>query len=59
MQDQSVLNLSSTYIVKAEGNLPKAGNKAPWLPRSNYLRDLWEMKFGSITHDMQFSRIST
>jgi len=59
MQDQSVLNLSSTYIVKAEGSLPKAGNKAPWLPRSNYLRDLWEMKFGSITHDMQFSRVST
>ncbi|THV77602.1 monooxygenase flavin-binding family protein-like protein [Aureobasidium pullulans] len=59
MQDQSVLNLSSTYIVKAEGSLPRAGNKAPWLPRSHYLRDLWEMKFGSITHDMQFSRIST
>jgi cation diffusion facilitator CzcD-associated flavoprotein CzcO len=59
MQDQSVLDLSSTYIVKAEGSLPKAGNKAPWLPRSNYLRDLWEMKFGSITHDMQFSRVST
>jgi cation diffusion facilitator CzcD-associated flavoprotein CzcO len=59
MEDRSVLNLNSTYVVKAEGDLPKAGNMAPWLPRSHYLKDLWEVKFGSITKDMQFSRVST
>lgn len=59
MEDRSVLNLKSTYVVKAEGDLPKAGNVAPWLPRSHYLKDLWDVKFGSITQDMQFSRVST
>lgn len=59
MQSQSVLNLNSTYIVKAEGGLPKAGDRAPWLPRSYYLRDIWESKYGSITKDMLFSRVST
>lgn len=58
MEDRTFLELSSTYVTRAEGDLPKAGSMAPWLPRSHYLRDLWEAKFGGLT-DMHFSRIST
>ncbi|GAB7352662.1 hypothetical protein MBLNU459_g3027t1 [Dothideomycetes sp. NU459] len=59
MGNQSILNLNSTYVVKAKGDLPKAGDRAPWLPRSHYLTDLWESKYGNISQDMLFSRIST
>lgn len=59
LKDMSALNLNSTYVVKAEGALPKAGDRAPWLPRSHYFRDLWEAKWGNISTDMHFSRIST
>ncbi|KAK4977344.1 hypothetical protein LTR66_004926 [Elasticomyces elasticus] len=58
MKDLPILNLSSTYIVEGKGEMPKAGDRAPWLRRSFYLRDIWEAKFGDITQDMQFSRFS-
>lgn len=59
VKEVQVLNLNSTYVVRAKGDLPKAGDKAPWLPRSTYFTDLFEAKFGSITSGMQFSRVST
>lgn len=59
MGDASIFNLNSTYVVKAEGTLPKAGDRAPWLPRSHYMKDLWEAKWGNISKEMQYTRIST
>ena len=56
--EEQVLNLNSTYIVKAVGALPKAGDKAPWLPRNMYLFDLWDAKRGKLT-DLHFSRVAT
>lgn len=58
LHEEEVLNLKSTYIVRAKGALPKAGNKAPWLPRTNYLRDLWEAQHGAY-NDLHFSSVST
>jgi cation diffusion facilitator CzcD-associated flavoprotein CzcO len=49
-----VLNLNSTYIEKAKGQLPKAGNIAPWLPRVNYLSDYWTSNYGDVTKDLEF-----
>jgi cation diffusion facilitator CzcD-associated flavoprotein CzcO len=49
-----VLNLSSTYIEKGKGQLPKAGNAAPWLPRVNYLSDYWTSNYGDVTKDLEF-----
>jgi cation diffusion facilitator CzcD-associated flavoprotein CzcO len=49
-----VLNLNSTYIEKAKGLLPKAGNVAPWLPRANYLTDYWTSNYGDVTTDLEF-----
>lgn len=54
LREEEVLNLKSTYIVRAKGELPKAGNKAPWLPRRMYLMDLWEAQHGSYK-DLHFS----
>lgn len=57
MGEQPVLNLNSTYIVRAKGALPKTGDRAPWLPRSTYFSDLWQARFGSLTRDMRFERV--
>lgn len=46
VQPRSMMNLKSTYIVSAQGVLPKAGNVAPWKARVNYFRDFWDAKFG-------------
>ncbi|KAL0485004.1 FAD-containing monooxygenase EthA [Acrasis kona] len=53
MKDRPVLDLNSTYIKK--GALPKCGDKGNWVPRSTYLRDLYEAKYGNITTDLQLS----
>ena len=50
------LNLTSGYVTRAEGMLPKQGVKKPWKLFQSYIQDLFLMKFGTI-HDgaMQFS----
>ncbi|MCJ1374387.1 hypothetical protein MMC20_005619 [Loxospora ochrophaea] len=52
-----VLNLSSTYVEKASGSLPKAGDVAPWKPRSSYFLDILEARFGNVSSGLQFSRV--
>lgn len=59
LENRSLFNLNSTYVKKAEGQLPLAGDRAPWLPRSHYLRDLWEMKYGNMSKEMVYTRVST
>jgi len=56
-----LLNLNSTYIKAAvkEGNLPKGGDRGPWVPRSVWLKDIWHAKYGDITTGLQFHRVST
>lgn len=49
-----VLDLSSTYVQKAKGLLPKAGDSGPWKPRSGYLTDNWVASYGNLTTGMQF-----
>ncbi|MCJ1318424.1 hypothetical protein MMC15_003752 [Xylographa vitiligo] len=53
-----LLNLSSTYVEKGKGAMPKAGDTAPWRPRSTYFSDMWEARFGSLSNGLQFSRVS-
>jgi len=55
MKDMPVLNLNSTYVLKAEGELPKAGSQKPWLPRSTYFTDMYEAKFGNITKCLKYT----
>lgn len=51
---QPVLNLNSTYVEKAKADMPKAGDVAPWKPRSSYFSDYWEAKHGDITNGLRF-----
>lgn len=55
MKHEPLLNLSSTYIEKAKGSLPSAGDIAPWKPRQSYLTDLMAAQFGSLTKGLEFS----
>jgi cation diffusion facilitator CzcD-associated flavoprotein CzcO len=52
-----VLNLKSTYIMKAAGTLPKSGDSGPWRPRANYFTDHFNAKFGDISTGLQFSKV--
>ncbi|KAH6716395.1 monooxygenase flavin-binding family protein-like protein [Leptodontidium sp. MPI-SDFR-AT-0119] len=52
-----MVNLSSTYIEKAKGEMPKSGDVAPWKPRSNYLTDYWVAGYGNLTNGLKFSKI--
>ncbi|KAJ1323396.1 monooxygenase [Microdochium nivale] len=47
METKSMFDLSSTYLKKATGELPKAGT-GQWEPRTHYFRDLYRVKWGDI-----------
>ncbi len=42
------LPLTSGYVQRAEGLLPKQGSKQPWKMNQNYARDLRAFRFGAI-----------
>lgn len=48
MHTVSLMNLNSTYVEKAKGELALAGDRGPWKPRSNYFRDLWVAKWETL-----------
>ncbi|QSZ32383.1 hypothetical protein DSL72_001957 [Monilinia vaccinii-corymbosi] len=55
MKPTPLLNLSSTYVEKAKGRLPLAGDRGPWKPRQNYLVDYWVARYGNLTEDLEFT----
>ena len=59
LKQMPVLNLNSTYVLRALDTMPMAGDKAPWKARDNYFTDLWNAKFGDIHTGLQFYRVST
>ena len=59
MKPVPALNLSSTYVVRGAKELPKTGDKAPWLPRRTYFADLWSAMFGNITDGLHFDKVTT
>lgn len=46
------MRMSSTYLLKAKGDMPSAGTRYPWLPRASYFSDMYDAKYGSIQTDM-------
>lgn len=54
INEKPVLNLTSTYIVKAKGTFPKAGDVAPWLPRTSYFSDYPSARWGNVTGGLEF-----
>ncbi|HEX5512818.1 MAG TPA: NAD(P)/FAD-dependent oxidoreductase [Gammaproteobacteria bacterium] len=55
--EEPLLDLTSGYVQRSVGALPKQGPKRPWRMRQNYLLDLLDMKFGAVNDGtMLFSR---
>lgn len=54
IQPRRLLNLSSTYVTKAEKELPRAADRGPWLPRDNYFSDLWFAKYGNLDEEIEY-----
>ncbi|TLD38381.1 monooxygenase flavin-binding family protein-like protein [Venturia nashicola] len=48
MKQTRLLNLSSTYVQRADGVLPMAGDQPQWRGRTSYFRDIWESWYGDI-----------
>lgn len=53
-----LMDLKSTYIQAATTILPKAGDKGPWKPRSNYFSDMYNVWFGNFREGLEFSKAS-
>ena len=51
-----VLDLTSGYVERAMARFPKAGDRAPWRVRQNFLADSYEMRRAKPTDDMRFVR---
>jgi cation diffusion facilitator CzcD-associated flavoprotein CzcO len=50
-----MLRLSSTYVKKSAHLMPKSGDRGQWVPRSYYLRDIWNAWYGDIRTSLQWS----
>jgi monooxygenase len=56
---EPLLDFSSGYVRRADGVLPKQGQKMPWRVHQNYVKDLASFTFGSISDGtMEFLRTS-
>lgn len=49
LQTERLLDFDANYILRAEKILPKQGSKAPWKVYQNYVKDVFALKYGSIT----------
>lgn len=48
MKQHNLLKLNSTYVTKGKNTLPMAGDMGQWVPRSNYIRDIFMAWYGDI-----------
>ena len=56
MGEKPVLRLTSTYVKEGKAQLPKAGDKGQWRPRSYYFEDILMAWFGDIKTGMEWIR---
>lgn len=54
LEQTRLLNLNSTYITAAETLLPKAGDRGPWKARDEYPKDVWKVKYASVTEELEY-----
>lgn len=54
LEQSRLLNLNSTYINAAENLLPKAGDRGSWKARDEYPKDVWKVKFASVTEELEY-----
>ncbi|MCY1140920.1 NAD(P)/FAD-dependent oxidoreductase [Actinoplanes sp. Pm04-4] len=53
-----LLDLSSGYVQRALDLFPRQGERAPWIVRQNYLRDVITTPRADVTRDMTFQEAS-
>jgi cation diffusion facilitator CzcD-associated flavoprotein CzcO len=58
IEARPLLGLSSGYIKRASGVLPRQGSRDPWNLRQNYVLDAFTTRFGDVNEDMVFTRRS-
>jgi monooxygenase len=51
-----LLELSSGYLARAEGQLPMQGARHPWRVRQHYVRDLAAMRFSRVGEQIDFGK---
>ncbi|MEO6997195.1 MAG: NAD(P)/FAD-dependent oxidoreductase [Terracoccus sp.] len=55
LSGRSLLPLTSGYVRRSEGVLPRQGDAAPWLMRQNYLLDQHDLRRADLTEAMAFT----
>jgi len=53
-----LLELSSGYLARAEGQLPLQGARHPWRVKQHYVRDLAAMRFSKVDEQLDFRKTS-
>lgn len=51
-----LLDLSSGYVQRSISELPRQGDRPPWVIRQNYILDYFTARYGDITEAMHFTR---
>ena len=55
--ERLAMDLSSGYVQRGAGALPRSGNRAPWKVTANYALDTIELRFGKVDDgELRFSR---
>ncbi|MGK5685060.1 flavin-containing monooxygenase [Actinoplanes sp. URMC 104] len=57
VQGRPLLDLSSGYVQRALDLFPRQGDRAPWIVRQNYLRDVITTPRADVTRDMTFEEV--
>ena len=58
--DDEWLNLTSGYIKRSEHIFPKQGKKAPWINNQNFLKDIFQIRYGKVDDgEISFSQNSS
>lgn len=52
VKEARLFELDSTYLQKGRGEMFRAGQTLPWLPRQGYFIDWFRARFGSLNKDM-------
>ncbi|KAH8704245.1 hypothetical protein BGW36DRAFT_423766 [Talaromyces proteolyticus] len=55
LETRSLMNLKSTYIARAREHMPKASSQRPWVPKEDYLSDMYFAKYGNITEGLKLT----
>ena len=51
LEIERLLDFDAGYILRSEDILPKQGSKSPWKVNQHYIKDLFLIKYGSVTDE--------